>query len=298
MVAFRSISRFLALLEKALDDERPPDFPFFYQDGRKKKINEAKLRRHTKMEKMKKYGFADRDVIWAKVKQRFWPAIVWKIDEIETIIYLIGYPSKYVGLHLRTDSLEGQWRSFHNAKWNKKILEDAVRYKDNDTFVKAVQKCDSYTRRIFLDDVKIDPFDYFNFPRNRMLFMPEDVRDEAEEPLVPLQPQEMNEFEMDELDEYNEKIMRCILDGYCDDHLVSVYQKEVSSERQDMYFNRDKGSSRRLKDMPLLAPFRKVPAMLTKLSDYFFDVFRSRIGDPDDMTSYIDEVWVPEVIFF
>ncbi|GFQ92424.1 uncharacterized protein TNCT_556151 [Trichonephila clavata] len=280
---------------ETLDDEEFDD-SIIYQDGTKKKIEEAELQRQTKKEKVKKYGFADRDVIWAKVKHRFWPAIVWKIDEIETIIYLIGYPSKYVGLHLRTDSLKGQWRSFDDAKWNKKILEDSVRYKDNDTFVKAVQKCDSYTRKIFLDDVEIDPFDYFSFPRNRMLFMPEDVRNEVEEPLVPLQPQEMKELEMDELDEDNEKIVGCILDGCCDDHLVSVYQKEVSSERHEMYFNKDKGCSSRLKDMSWFAPFKKDPAMQIKLSDYFFDVFRSRIGDPDDMTPYINEVWIPEAI--
>ncbi|GFY74899.1 hypothetical protein TNIN_225441 [Trichonephila inaurata madagascariensis] len=48
--------------------------------------------------------------------------------------------------------------------------------------------------------------------------------------------------------------------------------------------------------MSWFAPFKKDPAMLTKLSDYFFDVFRSRIGDPDYMTPYIEEVWIPEAI--
>ncbi|GFU14124.1 uncharacterized protein NPIL_480191, partial [Nephila pilipes] len=280
-------------------DEEEAECSVVYEENQQKSIGEAELQKQTKSKKKKKYGFADKDVIWAKVKHRFWPAIIWKLDDIETIIYLIDHPSKYVGLHLRTDTLKGQCRSFNDAKWNKKLLEDAARYKDNDKFVKAVQKCDSYTRKNFLYEIEIDAFDFFSFPKDRILFMPEDVRNEVDEPLVPLDPQQMEELEMDELDEEFEdikEIMSCILDGYCDDHLVSIYQKEVSSERNEMYFSKDNGCSSKLKDMSWFSPFRRDSTMQIKLFDYFFDVFKSRIGDQDDMATYIYEVWIPEAL--
>ncbi|GBN02062.1 hypothetical protein AVEN_223392-1 [Araneus ventricosus] len=247
----------------------------------------------------KKFGYSANEIVWATVNNRFWPALVHKIDDDKLDIYLIDRPSKTgtgvtnVHMNVRIDSLPEQLHSFDDAKWTKKLLAEAEKLPDNDLFVKAVQKSDAYIRKRFIYDTSIDGIAFFDICKNVEYI---ETR-EGEDGNMIEENLDMND-EGDEESVDIEQLMECIFEQHCDKHVIDVYKESVPSRRHELHSqkNVDKDAANQLKHMSWFGPFKNNSQMQIRLHDYFIDLFKSNFGPRKDLISYIYEVWIPEGI--
>ncbi|KAF8795169.1 Lysostaphin like protein [Argiope bruennichi] len=239
----------------------------------------------------KKYGYKENEIVWALVNDRFWPALVHKIDHEKVVLYFIDRPNKEgtsvtnVHMNVPINELPSKVHTFNDAKWNKQLLTDAGELPDNDIFVKAVQKADSYIRKRFLYDADIDGFAYFGVRRNVEYADGVDIAD--------INVLEENIYVNKETIIDMKEVVQAIYQGRCDQHVVDVYQEIIKSDRHIFHCTRD---GKNLKQLSWFGPFKQNPNLQIKLHDYFINLFKSKFGPKKDVSSYIYEVWIPEAI--
>ncbi|CAL1265848.1 unnamed protein product [Larinioides sclopetarius] len=263
--------------------------------------NEEEEPKTNSISKKRKFGYCENEIVWATVNNRFWPALVNEISDNALTIYLIDRPSKTgtggvsnVRMRVGIDSLPEKLHSFNDAKWTKKLLAEAEKLPDNDLFVKAVQKSDTYIRRRFIYDKNIDVETFFDLQEENVEQL--EVTEDADSNMIE-ENLEINDDDGEESVDIKE-LMECIFERHCDKHVIDVYKEAAPSKRHELHSQKsiDKDAANQLKHMSWFGPFKNNSQMQIRLHDYFIDLFKSKFGSRMDLISYIYEVWIPEGI--
>ncbi|XP_035217270.1 uncharacterized protein LOC118190631 [Stegodyphus dumicola] len=91
------------------------------------------------------------------------------------------------------------------------------------------------------------------------------------------------------------KVLQFLLEGRCNDHLVEIAFGRTRSIRHSLFFSDDPRRKSRLKALSWFGPLYN-PDVQTRLFDYFFELYKSCMGDAAYTIPYIYEVWIPEGI--
>ncbi|KAG8194029.1 hypothetical protein JTE90_028373 [Oedothorax gibbosus] len=266
----------------------------------------------------RKFGFGERDVVWIKRGRYHWPALVWEISENETLFYVIDSPDHVEPLKLKTQSFKKLLHTFDDVSWTHKMLENSKKMPGtNLNYVKAIQKANSYINRtkVLVDD-DFDVKKYFNIvdSKKKRIAKGEKIlqkkrlmknsqksaktakiilqeEDSLEKLITDAPHHEISEKSTDDLD--IEKVMECIWQNQCNEHVLKLYWKQIPSKRHSL-FEEDE-SAKDLEDMSWFGPLKNDSVTQLKLYDHFYELYKEKTKGPSN-ASYIYKVWIPEGI--
>ncbi|GIZ03503.1 uncharacterized protein CEXT_126791 [Caerostris extrusa] len=240
--------------------------------------------------------FIVKEIVWTKMNDRYWPSVIAKLNEKKATVFVIDYPKiefistkqKEKRLKIDVNEFHDHLHSFKDVTWNKTILDEAEELPYKDLFVKAVQNCASYTRKQFLYNSMYKPVEFFNITEN-VVVMPgfEDILEDICTPNTnkeqPKRRAEHHNVKSKRKKVNNElidvkKLLGYIVDGQCNEHIISILKEESKSKRHNLFFLDKPSASEKLKEMSWFSPFKENATMQIELYEYFWNSMKKHLG--------------------